>query len=157
MPEFTYPAIPIFRAHFRQLVPKRPTGADKYSERQEFFCSTRKNTDSTRHQRPKLSLPPARPLRDGSLSQLPQNCTLGLSASHPPACCRHMLWRSPRIVSRRRTASSAYPRHNSGDVQRSWYISASCACVTFVLAAAKQCRVNTRLVRRSVFQKSLSR
>ncbi len=38
---------------------------------------------------------------DGSLSQLPQNCTLGLSASHPPACCRHTLWRSPRNVSGR--------------------------------------------------------
>ncbi len=39
---------------------------------------------------------------DGSLGQLPPNCTLGLSASHPPACCRHKLWRSPRMVSRRR-------------------------------------------------------
>jgi hypothetical protein len=48
---------------------------------------------------------PFAPQADGSLANSPKG-RLGLSASHPPAGCRHKLWRWPRIVSRRRADSS---------------------------------------------------
>jgi hypothetical protein len=99
MPHSPADATTFLHRHFSRSVPKRPIAANKCSEWHEFFA-----------QRAKIPIPPATnaknslcrrlgPLRDGSLSQLPQNCTLGLSASHPPACCRHTLWRSPRIAS----------------------------------------------------------
>lgn len=41
-----------------------------------------------------------------------------LVCQHPPACRRHTLWQSPRIVSRR-LGVLGVKRHNSGDIQRS--------------------------------------